>query len=94
MGASAAPPRDMDYVDAVWAATDLSSEGRIVCPPTPTYPGCWAHPRDWKRRTVGRATWAAQYDDVDRTNDAFFIAVDYEGTKDEVCVLCDLSDHA
>ena len=88
MGVSAAPSEGMDYVDAVWAATELSSEGRIVCPPTPTYPGCWAHATG----SDGRATWVAQYDDIDRTTDAFFIAVDYEGTKEsEACVYATLA---
>ena len=43
MGVSVEPVVSMDYVDAVWAATELASGGRIACPPTPAYPGGWAH---------------------------------------------------
>ena len=48
IGASVEPVVSMNYVDAVWAAAELASGGRIACPPTPATEV--AGQRDGKRR--------------------------------------------
>ena len=76
IGASVEPVVSMNYVDAVWAAAELASGGRIACPPTPATEV--AGQRDGKRRPAVLGS-AIKYDEVDCASAPFFIAVDYEG---------------